>query len=140
VGTKNSKERKIVGSENSDMITNLTKGKFPDLPFASMKNSVLGAKYDLSLVFAPKNNLRALNRLYRRKDAATDILSFPLSDSAGEIFINLEEARKESKKFGRDFENFIGFLFIHGLVHLKGFIHGSRMEHEEEKIRQRFGI
>ena len=123
-----------------DMITNSTKGKLPNLPFVAMKNSALGKKYDLSLVFAPKKVLQTLNRQYRHKNKTTDILSFPLSDSSGEIFINLAEARKESKKFGRNLKNFVGFLFIHGLVHLKGFKHGSRMEREEEKIRLRFGI
>lgn len=105
-----------------------------------MKEAVLGKKYNLSIVFTTRAKIRALNRIYRDKDAATDILSFPLSDIAGEIHLNLNEAKKESKKFGRDFENFIGFLFIHGLVHLEGFEHGSRMEAQEIKFRKQFGI
>lgn len=108
--------------------------------FVSMKEAVLGAKYELSVVFASRKTLQDLNRTHRGKDTATDILSFPLSDSAGEIFINLEEARKEAKKFSRDFKNFVGFLFIHGLVHLKGFAHGSRMETLEKKFRRRFNV
>src|SRR5436190_735362 len=84
--------------------------------------------------------LRKLNRSYRRKDCVTDILSFALDKKRGEIFINSKEAEKESKKFGREFENFLSFLFIHGLVHLKGFEHGSRMETQETKFRKKFGI
>jgi len=140
VPTKSLKNKKIEVSENSELITNATKGKFPNLPFASMKNAVLGKKYDLSLVFATKGVLQKLNRLYRNKNKATDILSFPLSDSAGEIFISLTEAKKESKKFGRNLENFVAFLFIHGLVHLKGFDHSSRMEALERKFRKKFGV
>ena len=121
-------------------VTISTKGKLPRLPFASMKDAVLGKKYELSVVFVSRATMRNLNRTYREKDRATDILSFLLSDSAGEIFINLEEAKKESKKFDRDFENFLGFLFIHGLVHLKGMTHGSRMEALEAKFRKQFGI
>ncbi|MDO8664486.1 MAG: rRNA maturation RNase YbeY [Candidatus Liptonbacteria bacterium] len=126
--------------ESNCSVTNLTKGKLPSLPFVSMKEAVLGKKYNLSIVFTTRAKIRALNRIYRDKDAATDILSFPLSDIAGEIHLNLNEAKKESKKFGRDFENFIGFLFIHGLVHLEGFEHGSRMEAQEIKFRKQFGI
>ncbi len=105
-----------------------------------MKNEVLGTDYELSLVFASKTVLKNLNGTYRGKNEPTDILSFPLSDSEGEIYINLEEARKESKKFNREFKNFIGFLFIHGLTHLKGFVHGSTMERQEIKFRKKFGI
>lgn len=121
-------------------ITNTTKGKLPGLPFESMKNVVLGKKYNLSVVFASKSELRRLNRIYRSKDKTTDILSFPLSQSAGEIFINLEEAKKEAEKFDREPENFLAFLFIHGLTHLKGLTHGSRMERLERKYRVKFGV
>ncbi len=111
-----------------------------ELPFASMKDMVVGTSYELSLVIASKETMRTLNRTYRQKDCATDILSFPFDASHGEIFINLEETKKEAKKFGREFKNFVGFLFIHGLVHLKGFKHGSTMEREERKVRKLFGV
>lgn len=129
--------------ENSKcFITNMTKGNPPlgGLPFASMKDAVLGKRYELSLVFVSRPVMRRLNRAYRGKDKATDILSFPLSASEGEIFMNLEETRKEAKKFGRDLKNFLGFLLIHGLVHLKGMRHGSRMEAQERKFRKKFNI
>ncbi|KKT44482.1 MAG: putative rRNA maturation factor [Parcubacteria group bacterium GW2011_GWA2_44_15] len=126
--------------ENNFAVTNTTKGKLPRLPFPSMKEAALGKKYDLSLVFASRSTLRKLNRVYRSIDKTTDILSFPIDKTRGEIFISQDEARKEAKKFDRDFENFIGFLFIHGLTHLKGYRHGSRMEGEEEKIRRKFQI
>ena len=121
-------------------ITNAAKGKLPRLPFSAMKEAVLGKKYRLSVVVITLAKMRSLNRTYRKKDAPTDILSFPLSKTEGEIFLNLTEAGKESKKFGRPFENFIAFLFIHGLVHLKGFAHGSRMEVLERKFRNKFNV
>lgn len=105
-----------------------------------MKEAVLGKKYRLSIAIITLAKMRSLNKTYRKKDAPTDILSFPLSKTEGEIFLNLQDARKESKKFGRTFENFIAFLLIHGLVHLKGFAHGSRMEALETKFRKKFGI
>jgi len=110
------------------------------IPFKDIKEAALGKHYDLSLVFTTSAKIRELNKKYRDKDVATDILSFPLSQNEGEIFICLEEARKEAKKFNRAFENFIGFLFIHGCIHLKGHDHGSMMESEEAKFRTRLGI
>jgi probable rRNA maturation factor len=110
------------------------------LPFASMKKAVLGKNYSLSLAFIGEKRSRTLNRTFRGKDKPTDILSFPLSKDTGEIFINLTRSKVESKKFNRKYKNFVAFLFIHGLVHLKGHTHGSRMEAVERKIRQRFGV
>lgn len=105
-----------------------------------IKNFALGEKYNLSLVFADKAKMKLLNNIYKNKNRPTDILSFPLSKKEGEIFICLSETKKESKKFERDFENFTLFLFIHGLCHLKGMTHGSKMEQEEKKIRLKFKV
>jgi rRNA maturation RNase YbeY len=69
-----------------------------------------------------------------------NILSFPLSDTAGEIIINPEKAKRKSKEFSRTFENYLVFIFIHGLFHLKGFDHGSTMESEEARVRRLFKI
>lgn len=105
-----------------------------------MKLAILGKDYGLSWAFISENEIRRLNRIYRNIDAPTDILSFPLSKKEGEIYICLTEAKKEAPKFGREYENFLGFLFIHGLAHLKGYDHGSTMESIETKFRKKFGI
>lgn len=121
-------------------IKTLTKGTLPRVPFSEIKKAVLGAKYELSLVVSPPARMRALNKQYRGKDAPTDILAFPLSPKGGEIFLCPADARSEAKKFGRPYENFLAFLFIHGCVHLKGYEHGSRMEAQEKKFRRKFNI
>lgn len=113
--------------------------------FDKIKTKILGAKYELSLTFIGKERMRTLNRTHREKDYTTDVLSFPLDDlgeksEMGEIFINLLVANKKSKDFDRTPENYLRFLFIHSLFHLKGYDHGDKMEKEEEKIRKIFGI
>jgi probable rRNA maturation factor len=119
---------------------NNTKGKLPRLPFLDIKNAVLGKKYDLSLVFIGSTLSRRLNKEHRNKDKPANILSFPLSKESGEIFIDVKEASKQAPSFDVSPPKFLGHLFIHGLFHLKGFNHGSRMEKEEEKIRNKFGL
>jgi len=119
---------------------NDTKAKMPRLAFARMKNAILGAHYELSVAIVGTAKMRELNRRWRDKDEPTDILSFPLSKIEGEIYINPFVAMKEAKKFDRSYDNFILFLFIHGLVHLKGYDHSSTMESIEKKFRKKFGI
>ncbi len=116
------------------------KGKPPCLPFLKIKEAALGKKYDLSLVFISSIRSKTLNKTYRGKDKPANILSFPLSETEGEIFIDLKEASRNAKNFDRKYKNFVALLFIHGLLHLKGFSHGSKMESEEEKIIKKFNL
>jgi len=120
-------------------IQNLTKGKLPRLPFRNMKNAVLGHNYTLSVAIIGNALSRKLNAR-RGKNEPTDILSFPLDKTHGEIFLNLTIAKKRALDFGQTFKNFVGYLFIHGLVHLKGLDHGSTMERIERDIRNEFNI
>ncbi len=126
-------------SENFSLINN-TKGKLPRLPFAHMKNEILGKEYDLSLVFVDDEESRKISIETKQKDYIPNVLSFPYDDISGEIFINPFEAARQAKEFDRTPENMIGFLYIHGLVHLKGRDHGVTMERTEAKFRKQFGI
>lgn len=121
-------------------ISNRIKGKPPGLPFIKIKEHILPREYELSLVFIGSKRSRSLNKKYRKKDYPANVLSFPLSDSEGEIFIDLKEAYKSSKKFGMTREGFVGYLFIHALLHLKGYNHGSKMEKQEKVILKLFHL
>ncbi len=112
----------------------------PAIDFSGIKSAVLGAAYKLNLIFTDSAKIKKLNTIYRNKECATDILSFPISDTEGEIYISEKEARAEMKKFDRDYDNFIAFLFIHGCTHLKGHDHGAIMEDIEAEIRNKFGV
>lgn len=108
--------------------------------FSAIKNAVLGPDYELTLVMTTPEHIRKLNTIYRDKKAATDILSFPLADTQGEMYICPDKAKKEAVKFRRPYENFLLFLFIHGCVHLKGHDHGSTMERIEAGVRRKFNV
>ncbi len=124
----------------SFLIKNTTKGKLPRLPFATIAKAVLGKEYEGSLVIVSSRKSRELNHTYRGKDMPTNILSFPLDENEGEIFLDLKKAREDAPIFNRPYTNFIGFLFIHALFHLKGHDHGAIMERQEKKIRKLFKI
>ncbi|MHB1316796.1 MAG: rRNA maturation RNase YbeY [Minisyncoccota bacterium] len=127
-------------TSESITIVNKTKGRLPSLPFAQMKDAVLGKNYELSIVFIGERRSKNLNNKYRQKNKSANVLSFPLDKKSGELFITPQKAKREMKSFDRKYDNFIAFLFIHGLYHLKGMDHGSTMEKAEEKIRVQFGV
>jgi len=110
------------------------------LPFLKIKNYVLGKDYDLSLVFVGDKFSKKLNGKYRGKNKPTNILSFPISSDEGEIFINPHQASKDAPLFDMDRTKFLTYLFIHGLLHLKGFEHSSKMDSKEKEILKKFKI
>jgi probable rRNA maturation factor len=113
-------------------------GPLPDVPFLLVKERLLGKKYDLTVIFCTPKESQEKNKTYREKDYPTNILSFPLSDTEGEIYISLSTARKDAKKFEMTPAQFLHLLFIHGCLHLKGHDHGSTMEELEEKYLRTF--
>ena len=113
-------------------------GKLPDLPYLSIKNKILGKNYNLSIIFCSPNESRMRNKTYRDKNYPTNILSFPLSETEGEIYISLATARRDAKNFDMTYNKFIHLLVIHGVLHLKGHAHGSTMEVLEDKYLKRF--
>lgn len=121
-------------------ITNTTKSTLPKVPFAKIKESALGKNYSLSLVFIGETKSKFLNNKYRSKNKPTNVLSFSIDKKQGEIFLTPSVIKKQTKDFDRNYQNLVAFLFIHGLMHLKGYEHGSTMEKAEEKLRRKFGI
>ncbi|OGZ05463.1 MAG: rRNA maturation RNase YbeY [Candidatus Lloydbacteria bacterium RIFCSPLOWO2_01_FULL_50_20] len=121
-------------------ITRLTKGRMPVLPFLRMKGRVLGKKYVLSLVIAGDAYSQKLNRTYRKKSYVPNVLSFPLEKQSGEIVLNLRQAKRECRSRNESFRFFTALLFIHSLLHLKGYRHGGTMERQEQQLLAKFHI
>lgn len=101
-----------MSSPNSLAVSNLTRKKVPPVNFKKIKEEALGKSYELSLVFCG--------------DDISDhnVLTYPLSKSSGEIFINLSRVAPFT----------VEKLFIHGLFHLKGLKHGRTMEKAEQAL------
>ncbi|HAS80624.1 MAG: putative rRNA maturation factor [Candidatus Nomurabacteria bacterium GW2011_GWE1_32_28] len=119
--------------EEKFSVINKTKSKLPNLPVFDLKNNILGKNYSLSLAYISKGKIKEINKNYRNKNNATNILSFSLSKTSGEILICPTLVKKETKKFDKNFKELLVFLIIHGMLHLKGFDHGRKMEKAEEK-------
>ena len=97
----------------------------------------------LSIAFVNQSTIRKLNFEYRKKDKATDVLSFTYfydkNKLDGEIIICYSIAARQSKKYGHSVSREIIELLIHALLHLVGYDHHNRkqaqsMEELEDKI------
>ena len=66
-------------------LINETKETIPQVEFEAIKNDILGNNYALNLIITTSEKIKKLNTIYRNKESATDILSFPLSGTEGEI-------------------------------------------------------
>ena len=108
--------------------------------FRNIKNKVLGKNYDLSLVIIGDKLSKKINKKYKNREKSASVLGFPISKTEGEIFINLAKAKRQSEALKLKTKNFATYLFIHAVLHLKGFSHSSKMESEEKKILRRFGV
>lgn len=100
------------------------------IPYQKIKTEVLGKEYDLSLAFLSATEMRDVTMRTKNKDKVSNVLSFPLSKTSGEILICKTAAAPFS----------VGYLFIHGLFHLKGLKHGARMESQERRILKQFKL
>lgn len=121
-------------------LSNETKGRLPRLPFVDMKEQILGKKYELSISFVKPETSQRLNNEYRQKNYPTNILSFALSKISGELIIDPSCVKKDAPNFDMNFKNFLGFLIIHGMLHLKGYEHGSTMEKQEKRFCKIFNF
>ncbi len=105
-----------------------------------MTSHVLGDDYQLAINIINSQAMHDLNQTWRKKDESTDILSFPYSENEGELFLCPSVILEKYSLYQRDLANFVYFLIIHGLYHLKGYDHGDEMETAEAETRTLFNI
>ena len=83
------------------------------------------AKRELVVVFVDAAQMRRLNREYRGKDYATDVLSFEGAEpeSLGELVMCLDVLRAQARDTGLTFRRELGYMLTHGVLHLLGYDH-----------------
>ena len=108
---------------------------------------------EVSISFVDKDEIQTLNRDYRNKDTATDVLSFPVNNelamgpsiSLGDIAICIEIAQKQAEEYGHSQERELAFLVVHGMLHLLGYDHETPEDETEmcaaqEQILKKLGL
>ena len=96
---------------------------------------------EITLVFTDNRAIKKLNKQYLKKDAPTDVLSFPIGEKGadgkyylGDIIISVPQAFKQCFSEEHGLERELEFLTIHGFLHLLGYKHSEGIEEEEEKM------
>jgi rRNA maturation RNase YbeY len=117
-----------------------TRSRTPRIPFERIKQFVLGNRYELSLVLCGDALARRMNKEYRRKTYRPNVLSFPISKTEGEIFLNIRKAEREAKQLRIPLSDRLAYLYIHGCYHLKGHDHGDAMDRAEAACMKHFGF
>lgn len=97
----------------------------------SAKELKIGSNLELSVNLVEENRIQELNKQYRDKDKPTDVLSFPLGDGNGDIFICLSIAKNEAKSENINVEDKLAQLVVHGFLHLQGYDHQTDEEEKE---------
>ncbi len=119
-------------------IKNLTRRKsIPRFAYTAIAANALPG-WDISLVFVTPAKARALNEQMRGKTYVPNVLSYALGRKSGEIIICLNEAEKQALSYGMSARTFTLYLFIHGVLHIKGWVHGARMEQCERNLLARY--
>ena len=119
------------------------------LNFAAEKENVEDDS-ELSVTFVSNERIQEINREYRDKDPATDVISFAMEELGegeipligadmprvlGDIIISTEKAREQAAEYGHSFSRELGFLTVHGFLHLLGYDH--EIEEDEKKMFSR---
>ncbi|MFN3599206.1 MAG: rRNA maturation RNase YbeY [Aquificaceae bacterium] len=134
--------KSLRGQRKNRILVKKDKGKISTGWIKAIVESLLNLQgmqgIEISVYLTGDQVIRELNKNYRGKDKATDVLSFILDEPAGkyhllgEIVISLDTAERQAKDLGHSLEEEIKRLLVHGFVHLLGYHH--ELGEEEERV------
>lgn len=134
----------IIDREIGDNLQNYFDFDFDELAYRIIKEGLtlesIPHNVEVSILLVDNEEIRELNKKFRKKDVPTDVLSFPLLEKfddlnqdetvyLGDIVISVERAKEQSEDYGHSFKREMGFLVAHSILHLLGYDH---MNEEEE--------
>jgi rRNA maturation RNase YbeY len=96
----------------------------------------------LNFIFTSDDILFELNQQYLGHSTLTDIITFDMSDKEkkveGDVYISVERARENARKFNEPVDREIKRLIIHGVLHLAGYKDKTRSEKEQMSSREEY--
>lgn len=119
------------------------------LQHAAIEEKVADA--EVSVSFVTNDRIREINKDYREKDQPTDVISFAMEEPGdgevaiqdsgeprilGDIIISLDRTKEQAADYGHSFERELGFLAVHGFLHLLGYDHMTESDEKEMFAKQ----
>jgi probable rRNA maturation factor len=120
------------------------------------EEKIENSKLLITITLTNPENIKKINKEYRKIDRATDVLSFPMfekeeleekikkndfehEDVLGDIIISVEKVQEQAIEYGHSFERELSYMVVHGFYHLMGYDHiqeedKKKMRPKEEKI------
>ena len=120
------------------------------------EEGLLNSKLMITVTFTNPEEIRKINKKYRKIDKATDVLSFPMfekeeleqkiknkdflyEDMLGDLIISIEKVKEQAIEYGHSFERELSYMLVHGFYHLMVYDHieeedKKKMRPKEEKI------
>ena len=112
------------------------------------EEGLIDSKLIITITFTTPEEIRKINKKYRKIDRATDVLSFPMfekqeleekiknkdflyEDVLGDIIISIDKVKEQAEEYGHSFERELSYMLVHGFYHLMGYDH---IEEEDKKI------
>ncbi len=158
----------IALSDETGRVKQETLTRMKELVVASAQKIKLADNIELSVTIVDNKRIQEINRDYRSIDKPTDVISFALEDNdeedfavffeedlrfedsplprlLGDIFISIDKATEQAKEYEHSFERELGFLVVHGFLHLNGYDHQTEADEFEmfnlqEKILKENGL
>lgn len=112
------------------------------------EEGLIDSKLIITITFTTPEEIRKINKKYRKIDRATDVLSFPMfekqeleekiknkdflyEDVLGDIIISIDKVKEQAEEYGHSFERELSYMLVHGFYHLMGYDH---IEEKDKKI------
>ena len=112
------------------------------------EEGLIDSKLIMTITFTTPEEIRKINKKYRKIDKATDVLSFPMFEKAeldekiknkdflyedvlGDVIISIDKVKEQAEEYGHSFERELSYMLVHGFYHLMGYDH---IEEEDKKI------
>ena len=125
---------------------------------AVLREEAFQGNAEVNVTFVDDREIRRLNDEFRKIDAVTDVLSFPMGENGvyddnpftgakilGDVVISLERAQLQAQEFGHSLEREVCYLTVHSMLHLLGYDHmepqeKAEMRMKEETVMMRIGL
>ncbi len=146
--------------DETEKVAEADQAKVEELLILAAPNQKLSGDIELSVTFVDNARIQEINKEYRNKDQATDVISFAMEELGegeteligadmprvlGDIIISIDRAKEQAEEYGHSYMRELGFLAVHGFLHLLGYDHLTKEEEEvmftlQKEILDEFGL